>query len=848
LLVEQPPIANGATPTAAAPANATPPAPERSAAVDAAAPTPKAEALATFDILVVDAATQHPVADAEAFWSDATAYERLKQLKTDDSQVLLRNPEALAQRFGQRGRSDRDGHLRVAIGREQVALFCRAGDRFGELTIDGLAPPPADGHRLLLLADEKLVVRVLDALGVPAPAVVVALSPRGIGPAELVRMYTKFATSDDGGLVTFPHLQRLRTNRLGPHREDAITAFAVSAVLAGREFATAVVDPQGTLPTSPIEIRLPPTGSLSVRALVGGAPLPIGEAIKAFAGATSEIGTGSYLGSDQTKLAVDGSAMLSWLPIDMPLQLKLVGAQTPPLGIAGVQQREIEFSQEALVVRGRVLDDKGQPLAATFAVRHTSDHGGGAGVLQTDAEGRFCYFLANRKPGTVAQLTKFELEDHDRPDRRIALPPRPLHLGVNELGDLQLGGEPLLCGGRLVGGGGEFSRVQLVVERMAADELSSSPTWRTLPRPRVGIDKNGAFAARGVVEPGRYRLRVMARDFLPVTPLEFRLGQDDLVVPLRAGHPLAIACRLTEAAPLHALDLDLVEASTSFDAASLASFDSRLDHRRGKVERGQSTFRWWAVEAGTYTLRVSLFGWPEPLLEIPNVVLPQPDQGDPRLAPLDLAAVLRTIALRFEIAGGPLKTRRAFALWEPAPATGPRPGFPIESKDAWLLLPRATQSLCFVAEGHRPRVVSIPTDVASLDVKLQPWAHVELQLAAGTQLPPGCELAVRVASEPVSAAASVAVSTWSGRREYGGLFEPDSVQAVFRKDRDRVASLPIGEGRRTLRFMLLSGNRQHSLQRATPNEVVAGAPVTITLDADELAAAAATLAAPAKAK
>jgi hypothetical protein len=38
------------------------------------------------------------------------------------------------------------------------------------------------------------------------------------------------------------------------------------------------------------------------------------------------------------------------------------------------------------------------------------------------------------------------------------------------------------------------------------------------------------------------------------------------------------------------------------------------------------------------------------------------------------------------------------------------------------------------------------------------------------------------------------------------------------------------------------------LQRVTPSEVVAGAPVTITLDAEEVAAAAAALAAPEQAK
>jgi hypothetical protein len=80
-----------------------------------------------------------------------------------------------------------------------------------------------------------------------------------------------------------------------------------------------------------------------------------------------------------------------------------------------------------------------------------------------------------------------------------------------------------------------------------------------------------------------------------------------------------------------------------------------------------------------------------------------------------------------------------------------------------------------------------------------------------------------------------------------GLLQPNLSVAVLRRG-TASATVVVGDGPSVLSMKLQRGDRHQRLQRFTPGEVVAGAPVTITLDADELAAAAAALAAPEKAK
>ncbi len=859
LPVEQPPIASEATPTAAAPASTSAQAPERSAAVDATAPPPKAAATATFDILVVDAETQQPVADAEACWSDAATQQQANQLPAVESQELWRDPERMAWQLGQRGRSDRDGRLRVVVDRSGCRVFARTTDRYGELFVGGEAPPPAGGYRLLLVLEEAVTVRVLDAAGRPAEAVPVGCRVRAKGDTERPDLRSKQALTDAAGLATVAHLQQHRTVQWGPHQGEPIHAFVVGIALPGMSVPPVELAAAAPLPNDPIELRLPPTGSLRIRYSLAGKFCDGIDGVLVHAGsadAPEDQNQAVYAPVD-----TDGWATFRWLPAGVPLFAEPFGrivsmfaaAAIPPVAVGAVRQCEVDLAGMAIGVRARVLDPAGAPLAnASLLGWFGVDGSYGSLGVRTDAQGVFLHFLPNSRDKTTIQLQRLELAVVDRPDLRLQVPPRELQLGVNELGDLRVGGEPLVCGGRLDGYVAGQQGVQLTIERERIDASAGAGAWRVVDGLRVGVGADGVFAARGEIGAGRYRLVVTSRDYLPVPPIEFRAGQDDLVVPLRTGARLEVACLVPPRTDCNQLQLDLVGGPPrSFVAAELGWFHSPADNRRGFLIPSfgtTTTCRWTAVEPGTYTLRVSLLAIEEPLLEVPDVVLPPPADGDPRLASLDLRAVLRTVALRLLDANGqPLPVEGA-VFPQPQKSAERWIGSLLDERSAVVPLPMRAQQLLVVNRGFRPVSVLVTPETTSLEVRCEPWPSVALSLATGSPLPAGCEVLVELVGATRRYGRYEASHASQHRAEdLHAVLHPEESMVTLRSGGEPVVVF-VSEGASALAVSLRRGDRRQKLQRFTPGEVVAGAPVTITLDAEELAAAAAALAAPAKAK
>ncbi len=864
LSVEQPPIASGATPTAAAPANAKPAEPERSAAVDATAPPPKAAATATFDILVVDAATQQPVADAEACWSDAATREQVKQLPKDQAREFWDSAERMAQQFGRRAHSDREGRLRVAITDYGCQLFARAGDRYGELVLSADGAQPEGGHRLLLRREEQLRVRVLDAAGQPAERARVGLAfATSVAPGANPRFDT-YAHTDVGGVATFAHLQQLRAKERGAEASHATTGCVVGIAIPGLPATPIVVARDKPLPKEPIELRLPPTGSLRLRYTVAGLPMHGLDSVRVHEGADRSSRT-AKLGAEE-RVDDDGWTWFRWLPAELPLFATPVGMNVPfaepralpPLVVGKLVEHCIDFASEAVVLRGRLLDPAGTPMANTSVRLHTRLAGGSASVgLRTEAHGVFLHVAQKPRGGKEAwPLERFELMPLDRQELRLSLPPREVVAGLNELGDLHFGGEPLVCAGRLDGYESRPHGASMVLERQDTDARTGAVEWRSLEQPEVGVGARGVFAARGRVAPGRYRLRIQARDYLPVPPLEFALGQQDLVVPMLRAAALEVLCTLPPNIDANHLVLDLVGGpARTWIPEDRGVYGPPADNRRGYAWRTKdefATFQWSAVEPGTYTLRVAVLGSEDAALEVANVVLPQEAGGDPRLQPLDLRSGLRRVRLQLIDAQGLDPGGGAFVFLEPQ--ADPRRWFGvIRLGQPWhLVLPTRAQSI-LVASGSmerwRPTSVVVPADVQEFAVQLQPWPSVEVGIANAQALPAGCELRVHAVPAPSPWAGGFSVRS-AGTGEQGSidrLMTPYSRGVVLRPGAPSGAVV-VGDGPSTLFLHLERGGRQQALKRFSPPQIVAGAPVTITLDAEELAAAAAALPAPAKAK
>jgi hypothetical protein len=275
------------------------------------------------------------------------------------------------------------------------------------------------------------------------------------------------------------------------------------------------------------------------------------------------------------------------------------------------------------------------------------------------------------------------------------------------------------------------------------------------------------------------------------------------------------------------------------------------EHRRGSVyplPDDVAGVRWFGVEPGTYTLRVALLGWAEPLLEVPGVVVPAPDPTDPRLSPLDLRGVSRLVTLQLLDAAATEILRDGFAL--PVPQAEPEQwvGTLLHHGNVRVLLPKQAARLLVVNQGWRPASIVVPAEVTQFTVRFDAWPRLEVGVADGMTLPEGCELHVTARALRPQADGTFGSSAGVGPLgEVEGLLQPGLSEAVLRRGAPS-GSVVVGDGPSTLSLQLHCGDRHQRLQRFTPGEVVAGAPVTITLDADELAAAAAALAAPERAK
>jgi hypothetical protein len=355
--------------------------------------------------------------------------------------------------------------------------------------------------------------------------------------------------------------------------------------------------------------------------------------------------------------------------------------------------------------------------------------------------------------------------------------------------------------------------------------------------------------ARGRVEPGRYRLRITAREYLPVAPIEFALGQDDLLVPMRSAAALQVECLLPADTDASFLAFDLAGGpARSWIPEDEERNGLPADNRRACVfarKPAVATCQWSAVEPGSYTLRVTLRGSAEPLLEVADVVVPLPAGGDPRLQPLDLRASLRHVDLKLLDARGQDLSRIATVFLQPQVDPQRWFGARVSGRPAKLLLPLRAQSIVVASDGCRPTTVVVPADVVEFTVRVEPWPRAEITLADPTVLPEGTQLTIY--AEPAASRRTGSYEFPSGgSRQSGGLdalFRPDGSTTVLRRDAP-VGSVVVGDdGPSALLVYLQRADRYQRLGRCAPSEVVAGAPVTIRLDADEVTGAAAELAA-----
>lgn len=752
------------------------------------------------DVLVVDGASGAPVAGAEVFWTDegATDFRAgvVGRARADEEASDAIPIEDEAMRAGWRTRSDAAGRARLAVGASLAAAACH-GSLYGELRIRANTVTPTGGHRIVLAPDRSVDVRVLGADGVGRGDVPIALSVRDSAGGLAVGhgLDRPVARTRADGHARLRHVQVLADQRASylANGGDPMCAAFIHVALPGCESVRARIDLDA--PPDLVELRLPPTGSLRVRAEFLGAPLPDFRAAT-LDPAPAEADWRHFRETARQHALVDeaGVAWFDHVPVggdwrvgsDTALGLEddvagpLVAGQVVDVVLA-------QLSEHACVVRGRALLADGSPLRHADIVLHTQSTKLHWVEARTGEDGGFVAALGNVFAPSVTPELAIDWRPEGAPMRRGAV--RALHLraGVIELGDVRLGEPPVMLRGRITRDGDPYAgpcRIVAMREHVVAGHL---PTWGNVHDAHGFVDAAGDLVVHGTITADRHLLRVFAPRTRQDAAIFFVPGAADVLVDLSSAYDLAARVRTPIGASPYSIAAWLVPLAASGQPSTDADQWLAAELEHGSDARIDA--RWERVRRGRYEMRLCLDAAEAPVHVIEDVLVPPPPGGDPRLADIDLRPTTRVVTLTLcDEVGTPRTDSEGVVLAGSRPAAGPWRGIAFGWPEPSLLLPSGPYDLLVCERGSRP--CSVRGDASEVSVRLEAWPTVTVRLADAPPLDGVARVIARL--DPIAPA--VGADVWQAQSQRGEL--ADLLQPRRRAVRceDGVVQLPIGDG------------------------------------------------------
>lgn len=824
----------------------------REAAATRAADANEAPALADdatwLELTVVDGVTKEPASGVDVFWWNQQQWQIVAKLPPRERDELYRDQDALARRFGWHARTDDAGKVRVAHGKDDGAMVvARDERRYGQGWFGAREASP-DERTLELFFDRTLLVHVADATGEHADGVPVEVAPHDPdsgAPPNFWRNHQQF--TDAGGIARFVHVQQIARWQWGPQRGKNAVGLAVAVTTPGLEFSPTMLDPEA-LPEQPVELRLPGTGHLALRLWFDRRPIPkltqIGIEVQRAETTRRELRPSSAL---YRPVGDDGFARFRHVPLGATFVTKFEGAgvdvDVPVVGplVAGqTVTTTIDLADQACALSGRLSGPDGKALAGkSVGIDYDFGRRSGSGTIETDADGRFLWIAGrfrDEEPPKLERLV-FQLQAKDAAPLRCTATPGPLTAGRNELGELRMAVDTLLVGGRFVFDGGEPRHVMWNVERFTeSTRPGREGRWAHVEGVQQTQHDDQRFEAHGPIEPGRYRVNVHAWNHLPVEPVEFAPGTKDLEIRIACGNRLDASCILPDGVEPQRLRLVLQPAVAppppkdggrgpfGFDGFGPSGDRLRAQPVGGKGDRQR--YRWPAIDAGSYTLVVETVRGGPSVLTIPDVVVPAPEGGDPRLHDIDLRDVLQALEVTLRFPDGEQRPRATlFPL--PQPDDGTWNGHGVFGRKATLAMPKGPVDLLVAAEGCRP--VTLRGVADAVELTMERWPTLELQLVGTGALP-----------EDVELVAGVRAARERTRRRYGSDFGGGSLDRLLVPPNDLVVAangvvtITLADGVQQLDVQVRVGRSSKPLEQVAPRDVVAGSPVTVQLSADEI--------------
>lgn len=751
------------------------------------------------EIRILDQATGSPLPGARVVWSDDSIRNRLQTEPTlvgDDEQELWRDTEALALRFGWQTTSNELGIARVTQT-DATTVAARHESLYGEGNFSSNLVPPRDGFRLALVPDHTLQVQVLDAAGAPAFGIPIALAVHDAdGKFQSLWDWSALARSRPPlGIARVPHMQRT----LRYAAEQKVAQWRVRTHLPGFDDAGVIVELTPP-PTDPVPLRLPPCGRVLARLEVPGQtidPLPTLSLYESFPKGKSRNFQGGRAGLT-AKPDADGWARFLHVPLGASFSANgsVFGGSLSkifpgPMQVDGEVRVVLSPSDEQILLVGRLLDANRVPLAEQkFRLVLSGSEQGGNNELRTDTAGRFLSIIGRRSNNNKVDSISAEVRRPDEPPLFARAPGRELRSGTEDLGDLVLQQDALLVAGqfRIDGKPAKLERSPMPrLERFTTNERdpSATATWRRQQGTSSFQDATGRFEYRGTLPAGRYRLTLQGWGHLPHDPVEFTIGQQDLVIDLQKGAELA-ATMLAPKATGERLLAWLVPEVTP-DPPLSENMRGRLHTEAWEREDGRAQAQWASLPPGSYRLEVRLLAIAAPLHTVDAVVVPGPPGGDARLVDIDLMDRVRVQTIRvFDPNGKPIRGGEGGFFPLGQDPTKELLGSTFQGSETRLTLPKSPIDLLVAVAGFQPREVRC--DGAPLDVRLDAWPTVTLTFPDLPPLPEGSSLSASL--KPQNPAKRRYRANWNSGELHELIGAPStSANVVGGK-----VALPIGEG------------------------------------------------------
>jgi hypothetical protein len=550
--------------------------------------------------------------------------------------------EALSARLGTSFVADEEGLVRVPRSKAGGMLTAEVEGLFG---LAEFGPGMGESETLVLRPDRSLAVRVVDARGTPAAGVPVALR---LSAGDRVETLLR-ATTEADGCARLAHLQEAIDGGEEGTVPAEVGSVAVALALLLPAPVSHVLRP-GPFPMGPIELVLPPTGSLEIllqdaegRLLATDARVTLELVPDGPKDADEEWGRKYLPGADSLiLLARNGQVLVERVGLALGFKIQVTPYEEfrPTEALAHGPGRADELAVVRVPVLERVpvlsatlLAPDGAPLSrrqvsANLWMEAGSRGGGRFREVETDEVGRFELALRNDWPLDGRCTLELWSDDSDgrRGWLRLVKEP-PLEPGKNELGALVLPFLPVLAAGLVLDPTGA---------PIAGAEVRLTTPIDGLNRGWIVSDlsaEDGSFVLQAPLDARQVELEASQEGFVSrLFPVE--VGRQDLSLTLAFSGSLAGTVLVGHEQALQ--DLRMVITN---DSGARREVDLNED----------GTFVSAGLAPGPYDVRLELTEEPEFAQEVPGVLV---EAGvtcrDPRVQVIDLRGRLRTFTITMQ--------------------------------------------------------------------------------------------------------------------------------------------------------------------------------------------------------